>query len=211
MAGRLPGRALIDRRPPRALFSELLAGALERTRVEPSPLATAYLVELLDERVRRAPAAGEAPTGPASSLAEELLQARLERGRVRVRRLRGLGDRVLFATGFFRDSLERRSVGLAYCRDAGRLAYAGVSAALRSLGGSLRGETPAPVLFEELADRFPEFSEVLTEVGDRTRASLPGGLDALYVRFLRTGSERDRRRLARRGHAVPDCGTPSAQ
>jgi hypothetical protein len=211
MAGRLPGRALIDRRPPRALFSELLAGALERTRVQPSPLATAYLVGLLDERVRQVPAAREPGAGAAPSLAEELLQARLERGSARVRRLRGLGDRVLFATGFFRDNLERRVVGLAYCRDAGRLAYAGASAAQRSLGRAGRRGTPVPELFEELADRFPEFSEVLTEVGDLTRAALPGGLDALYARFLRTGSERDRRRLMRRGHAVLRDGTPRAQ
>lgn len=213
MAGRLPGRVLIDHRPPRVLFSELVAGALERTRVEPSPLATAYLVGLLDERLRQLPPAGRPREEAEPTLGEELLRARLERGSLRVRRLRGLGDRALFATGFFRDSLERRAVGLDYCRDAGRLAYAGASAALRSLRRAARRETavPVPELFEELADRFPEFSEVLTEVGDRTRAASPGGLDALYARFLRTGSERDRRRLVRRGHAVPRGGTPSAQ
>lgn len=209
MAGRLPGGALIDRGPPRALFSELLAGALERTRVEPSPLATTYLVGLLEERVREAPAV---PSDPAAgeTLAEGLLQARLARGAARMRCLRLLGDRALFVVGFFGDSLERRLAGLAYYRDTGRLAYAELSSALRGRRPGHSETVPVPELFEELADRFPEFAEVLTEVGDRSRAAAEGGLEALYARFLRSGSERDRRRLVRRGHAVPS-GFPRAQ
>lgn len=212
MAGRLPGRTLIDRRPARALFSELVAGALKTTRVDPSPLATTYLVELLTERVRQTLPSAEAP-GTSETLAEGLLRARLERGSLRVRRLQALGDRALFSAGFFPDWLEPRVPGLAYTRDAGRLAYSEVSASLRAgrWGGSPGATASGPVLFEELADRFPEFSEVLTEVGDRTRAAAPGGLDRLYSRFLRVGSQRDRRRLLRRGHAVPRGGTPRAQ
>lgn len=213
MTGRLPGTVLIDDRPPRMLFSELLAGALERTRVEPSPLATAYLLDLLDERVAEASGGGDAPGGDAP-LAEGLLRARLERGAARIQRLRVLGDRALFVAGFFCDSLERTVVGLGWYRDAGRQAYAELSASLRGR----RAEVPpqdhgitVPELFEELADRFPEFAEVLTEVGDRTRAATPGGLDGLYARFLRTGTERDRCRVARRGHSVPRSSLPRAQ
>ena len=210
MAGRLPG-ALIDHGTPRALFSELLAGALERTRVEPSPLAASYLVGLLAERVREAPAAPSDPAAP-ETLAEGLLQARLAAGAARIGCLRRLGDRALFVAGFLGDSLERRPTGLAYYRDAGRLAYAELSSELRRARPDHGGHPTAPVpeLFEELADRFPEFTEVLTEVGDRSRMAAAGGLEALYARFLRSGSERDRRRLVRRGQAVPS-GTPRAQ
>ncbi|MCH7708913.1 MAG: hypothetical protein IH884_10510, partial [Myxococcales bacterium] len=60
-------------------------------------------------------------------------------------------------------------------------------------------------LFEELADRFDDFAEVLTEVGDGTRLIQNDGLDGLgwlAQRYLELGHERDRRRLARRGLAV---------
>jgi len=211
MAGRLPGTALIDRSPPRVLFSELVAGALERTRVDPTPLATAYLVGLLEERVSEAPEVPVTPGGE-EGLVEGLLKARLERGAARLRKLRGLGDRALFVAGFFGDSLERTLVGLSGYRDAGRRAYAELSAALRGRVVSLQQPMPAePELFEELADRFPDFVEVLTEIGDHTRAEAPGGLDALYLRFLQLGSERDRRRLARRGHALLPSKIPRAQ
>ncbi len=204
MAGRQPG-SLIDRTPPRVLFAELLAGAIERTRVDPSPLATAYLVDLLNERVRPA---GRARKEREETLAEGLLRARNERGGSRLRRLRGVGDRALFVAGFCGDCLDRGLVGIAYHGDAGRLAYGELSAALRRWG---RAERKVPELFEELADRFADFVEVLTEVGDSTRASRPEGLAPLYARFLRRGGERDRRRLVRRGLAVPGEGTPRAQ
>jgi hypothetical protein len=189
---RAPGGALIDRMPPRALFAELVAGAVERTRVHPTPQAAGYLIELLQERVR--PASGE--PGPEPSFAEGLLQAQLDSGPGRLRRLRCLGDRALFCAGFFGDSLARRPLGLGYYADAGRTAYAALAAAFspaRSWAG----------LFGELARRFPDFVEVLTEVADGTRAQEPGGLELLYARYLDTGSDRDRRRLTRRGHALP--------
>ena len=201
MGGRQPG-ALIDRTPPRVLFAELLAGAIERTRVEPTPLATAYLVDLLDECVRPAGEQGD------ETLAEGLLRARREQGGNRLQRLRRVGDRALFVAGFFGDSLDRKIVGIAYYGDAGRLAYGELSLALRRRG---RGEASVPELFEELADRFPDFVEVLTEVSDGTRAARPEGLAPLYARFLSRGEERDRRRLVRRGLAVPGGGTPRAQ
>ena len=50
----------IDHTEPRGLFAELVAGALESTRVDPSPLATAYLIGLLDAQVRLAPVAQDA-------------------------------------------------------------------------------------------------------------------------------------------------------
>lgn len=213
-AGGQPGGSLIDRSPPRVLFAELVAGAIERTRVEPTPLATAYLVGLLDQGVRARPSRRDA-NGAEETLAEGLLRARLERGGCRLRRLRGVGDRALFVAGFFGDSLDRGVVGIAYYGDAGRRAYAELSAGLRgpSPAPSADSELPAPVpeLFEELADRFADFVDVLTEVGDSTLASRPEGLAPLYLRFLQLGRDRDRRRLVRRGLAVSTDRTPRAQ
>ena len=47
-----PGFPLIDAAPPRVLFAELVAGALDRTGIVPSPHAVAYLVDLRAAEVR---------------------------------------------------------------------------------------------------------------------------------------------------------------
>ena len=99
------GPPLIDEIPPRVLFAELVAGALDRTGVAPSPHAAAYLVDLLADAVRPAREDGE------ETFTEGLLRARSERGPERVSRLRALGDRALFLSGYFVDNLERCSVG----------------------------------------------------------------------------------------------------
>ena len=189
---------LIERTAPRALFAELVAGALSETRVDPSPTAIAYLVELLESRLLAATPDGGEP----ASLAEGLLRAQLQQGSSRVQRMRNLGDRALFVAGFFGDSLSRSVVDIDYYGDVGRTAYADLS---QSLAQQLRERT-WPGLYAELAQRFYEFVDVLAEVGDRTRADRAADLLRLYERYLRTGSSRDRRRLMRLGQAPPESG-----
>ena len=193
---REPRSPLIERATPRAVFAQLVAQALGETGVEPSPMATAYLIELLEARVPAAQEAG-APT-----LAEEWFAARCENGRARVGRLRGLGDRALFVSGFFGASLTRSVVGRGYYRDMGRSAYGAVASAL----SSHLPERGGPRLFEELADRFGELVEVLADVSDRTHGSRPERLLSLYEQYLVTGSARDRRRLVRAGCVPPAAG-----
>jgi hypothetical protein len=187
----VPSR-LIAPAAPRTLFEGLVREALGRTRVEATPLAAAYLVELLDAGVGRA---GRQAVADTETFAEGLLRARRARGAgERLRRLRGLGDRALFVAGFFGESLARRGLGLGYYADAGRIAYAGV----RQLLAGRPAQRESARLFEELADRFADFADVLAEVGDATRPGA-GGLAGLYQRLLRHGREADWRRLLRRG------------
>ena len=190
------GSPLIDAAPPRVLFAELVAGALDRTGIVPSPHAVAYLVDLLAEAVRPEPEPVE------ESFTEGLLRARRERGAVRAGRLRALGDRALFLSGFFADSLERRGAGPGWVAEAGRVAYTDLSSLLsRREVAWMRAR-----LYRELAERFPQFAEVLTEVGDGLRTATPTGLAPLCARYLRLGRDADRRRLLRRGLVVPETG-----
>ena len=186
----------IDRGVPRALFSELLAGALQKVKLQPSPMAIAYLVELLDERVleNRDGLEGE------QALAEALLAAQRNQGVDRIRRMRGLGDHALFVSGFLADSLLGGAVDASYYRQIGCSAYGDVVNGLRGSGES--GVWTR--LYRELAEGFGEFVEVLAEVGDRTRPGRPQNLLGVYDRYLRTGSARDRELLLRAGHLPPD-------
>ena len=179
----------------RGLFEALVAGALAATRSQASRPVADYLVDLMGERVRSAPPGEEEERGPEPTLAEALLAARLERGSERIPRLRALGDRALFVSGFFGDCLSRSLVDIDYYGDVGRLAYGDLAATL----GRGQGARSFSALYEELADRFLELVDVLAEVSDRTCAGRPPDLLRIYERYLRTGSPRDLRRLLRRG------------
>ena len=189
----------IDRSVPRALFAELLAGALDKVRLRASPMAVAYLVELLDERVlERNGIEGE------QTLAEALLAAQRDHSMNRIRRMRGLGDHALFVSGFLADSLLSGAVDARYYRQIGCSAYGDVVSGLRGRGeaGSWTG------LYRELAERFGDFVELLAEVGDRARPGRPQNMLGVYERYLRTGSARDRELLLRAGTLPPDRSGP---
>jgi hypothetical protein len=186
----------IERSIPRVLFAELLAGALQKVQLKPSPMAIAYLVELLDERVLENLDALEGE----QALAEALLIAQRNHGVDRIRRMRGLGDHALFVSGFLADSLLGGAVDASYYQQIGCSAYGDVVSGLRGQGES--GVWTR--LYRELAECFGDFVEVLAEVGDRTRPGLPQNLLGIYDRYLRTGSARDRELLLRAGHLPPD-------
>jgi hypothetical protein len=188
--------AHIERTSPRAVFAQLVGCALGKAEIEPSPMATAYLIELLDERVREPePEPDSAPT-----LAEALLTAQQDRGTERMRRMRSLGDRALFVSGFFGDSLARKIVDIDYYMQIGRTAYGDVASGLSARATAASWTR----LYRELAGRFGDFVDVLAEVGDRSRPERSQNLLRVYERYLLTGSERDRRRLIQNGHLPPD-------
>jgi hypothetical protein len=186
----------IERILPRALFAELLAGVLQKSQLQPSPMAIAYLVELLDERV---PGNHKGLEGE-QALAEALVAARSNHGVDRIQSMRGLGDHTLFISGFLADSLLGGSVDARYYQQIGCSAYADVAKGLRGSGESGCWAR----LYRELVESFGEFAEVLAEIGDRTRPGQPRNLLGVYERYLLTGSERDRELLLRAGYLLPD-------
>jgi hypothetical protein len=186
----------IDRSVPRALFAELLAGAIQKVKLRPSPMAIAYLVELLDERVLEDPDGLEGE----QALAEALVAAQCDHGMDRIRRMRGLGDHALFVSGFLADSLLGGAVDASYYRQIGCSAYGDVETGLRGQGESGVWSR----LYRELTECFGAFVDILAEVGDRTRPGPPQNWLGVYDRYLRTGSERDRELLLRAGYVPPD-------
>lgn len=181
----------------RQVFDELVSEVGCELSPQPTPLARVYLVDLLEARVRSAPPPPEA--SPPDTLAESLVAALLVEGATRMARLRALGDRALFHAGFFGPSLSRRTVGVRYYADIGATAYSRLSSGLASRGPDPTGAE----LFYELASRFGDFIELLSEVGERARGSRDLDLLTLYDRYRATGSRRDRARLIRRGLIVP--------
>ena len=193
---------IIEKSTPRVVFAQLVASAFGDSQIQPSAMAIAYLVELLSDRVRRtphSPRSKEEAEARDATLTEALFAARNAAGSVRIGRLRELGDRALFVSGFFGDSLNRKVVDLDFYRDVGRVAYTDLASHVDRFG-----ERSWTELYQELAIRFREFVDLLAEISDQTLGGRPDNLLRLYERFLLTRSERDRDRLLRLGCALPE-------
>jgi len=174
-------------------FRDLLQRAMENQRARVQPFTELYLVNLLHEYLLSEMLYVQADDGswqqrPLALLLKEALE---ENGPARVQMLRRLGDTSLFVSGFFPDSLARRSslVDVDYYIAMGGRAYDAVAA--------IAGERD---LWGELSSRFRLLVDLLNEVSDRTLASSNTGLVRLYERFMKTGSERLANLLA--GHGV---------
>ena len=183
---------LVRDETPMEFFREQLERAMEHQKVSTSAFTEFYLVNLLVSAVHGDPLPAPEPGYDETPLA--LLYARaLEASRAdRARLLRAMGDTALFVSGFFADSLSGRLVDLAYYRSMGGHAYA-------TLGREQRPEAYSPAVFLELAGRFTQFADLLSEVSESSRLSSNRSILALYERWLQTGSRRAASLLAQRG------------
>jgi hypothetical protein len=180
----------------RGFFHNVLVEALAERHVEASEATAHYLVALLADFAHPKEETTEALERPLPFLLQEALAAA---GSERFERLRTLGDSVLYTSGFFLDHLETRGVQLTYVSALGARAYGSAASMLRVPGNS----DNAPELFEELADKFTRFAEVLSTVSEGLFANSAIATDSgalrTYERWLRTGSPQLSNALATRG------------
>ncbi len=175
-------------------FQEGVESACKNQHVQASLEAKTYLSGLLADFVRPdANALGETLDRSLTLMLDEALKLPPSE---RFEKLKALGDGTLYVSGFFGDHLEARGVDDGLVASIGGMAY-------RSAGGMLR---PAPKstigdLFVELAIKFAQFVEVLSEVAETTSFSpkTSAGALRLYEKWLRTGSDRVARELAALG------------
>jgi hypothetical protein len=177
---------------PLEFFREQLERAMEHQKVSTSAFTQYYLVNLLAGCVR-----GELPP-PEPGFDEAplaILYARAVQSsrRDRARLLRAMGDTALFMSGFFAERVSRGLVDFAYYRTMGGYAYARLA----------RDEDPqvfGPEVFGELAGRFSQFADLLSEISENTHlAASNASVVKLYERWLQTGSPRAASLLAERG------------
>ena len=194
----MPDRPILSSQSIRDFFRDLLARAIENQRAQVQPFTELYLVNLLHEFLAAEAlyVQSEDGTWQQKPLAFLLKEALDEAGPTRLRLLRRLGDTSLFISGFFPDSLARRSslVDVDYYIAMGGRAYDAV--ARHAMERSL---------WEELADKFRLLVDLLNEVSERTLAANDAGLVRLYERWLKTGSDRLASLLVRQG-VVPRRG-----
>ena len=169
-------------------FRDLVAKAIENQRARVQPFTELYLVNLLAEYLMSEAlyVQGDDGSWQQKPLAFLLKEALEEPGPARVQMLRRLGDTSLFVSGFFPDSLSRRSnlVDVDYYIAMGGRAYDAVGLV------AARHARSEKTLWDELSEKFRLLVDLLNEVSERTLASTNAGLVRLYERWMKTGSVR---------------------
>jgi hypothetical protein len=182
---------LVRDETPVEFFREQLEKALDHQRVATSTFTEFYLVNLLAGCVAGDPLPPPDPGFDETPLALLLARALQASRRERTRLLRALGDSALFTLGFFADSVQGGAVSLGYYRDLGGQAYLRLA---RDEGLPWSGS-----VFSELATRFSQFADVLSEVAESSRLVGDRSILALYERWAQTGSRRAAALLTERG------------
>ncbi len=186
------GKPILSPQDLRGFFRDLLGAAIANQRAAVQPFTELYLVNLLYDYLSSEALYVQTDDGswqqkPLAFLLKEALE---EQGPARVKLLRRLGDTSLIVSGFFPDSLARRSnlVDVDYYIAMGGRAY-------DALGGLSRERS----LWGELSEKFALLVDLLNEVSERTMVSTNTGLVRLYERFLKTGSVRVQNLLGAQG------------
>jgi hypothetical protein len=170
---------------PTEYFRELVESAMQNQHLAAGEATSFYVVNLLGAFVHldRSPAAGDEPLGV------RFVRALQSGGSAQRDGLRKVGDASLFVAGFFSDSLKRGLVDVDYYILIGERAYGSLARRDQALGD----------VFDELADKFTAFVDVLGEISERTALTSNADLLRLYEKWLRTGSRRSGELLATRG------------
>lgn len=153
-------------------FHEVVTDALSTVELEASGPASWYLVSLLGEMTR-------------TRLTDEPLGIKLattgqEPGE-RVRTLKQVGDTSLYVAGFFAESLNRSLIDVDYYVGIGQSAYA-------QLARSLGGQHSLTDVYGELAEKFPQFVDVIALIRKRTDFAT-SDVTKLYEIWMRTRDE----------------------
>lgn len=188
--------SIVRQESPTEMFRELVESAMAHQHVAAGTDTSFYVVNLLATRVRQT----QGPADTDGPLGIRFVTALHAEGQSRRDGLREVGDRSLFLTGFFAESLTRRMIDVDYYTRLGERAYAVLADDGDGLGD----------IFEELSGRFDVFVDVLSEVSERTSLSSNADLLRLYERWLRTGSRHTGELLAGLG-VVPSHAARSGR
>lgn len=166
-------------------FTEVIENAVDKRKIQVSPLTAQYLVGLLNTYVVAD------NLNIKSTLAEALLSASLADGLARREQLKRLGDTSLYVSGFFGDSLRRKIIDIDYYAEIGGAAY-----------GTLASEIDIDIhaqVYKDFSVRFLEYVDLLTYISQSSLVQSNTDLLRLYERYVKTGSEMAREQLAEKG------------
>lgn len=172
------------------IFEDLVKSSVDSRGMVFSAPVIKYLTEMLsfyvDARNLHEPEFDETGKKNPQTLAEIWLTAQTAESATQKELLKKLGDKTLYISGFFAESLNRSLVDVDYYCSMGSSAYHSLS----SLGEKASKET-----YSELAERFLDLVEVFNVISHQTFVGTNQGILRLYETYLRTGSSIARERL----------------
>jgi hypothetical protein len=176
---------------PVEYFKELVESAIAHQKLTAGEMTSFYLVNLLTGYVYQDRTSTEMDKGLGITLAKALQAG----GSVQRDGLRRVGDASLFISGYFGDSLSHSLVDIDYYIALGERAYASLAR---------QSDDTFSDVFDELAEKFSGFVDVLGEVSEQAALTSNTDLLRLYERWLKTRSRRRADLLARQG-IVPNA------
>ncbi len=171
---------------PREYFGEAVDAGFAKKQIKTGRAVREYLIGLLEHYLDARNLFSQPDT-----LAETYLIASNSQPTEKVELLKKLGDKSLYISGFFGDSLERKLVDIDYYAGMGGAAYATLADCVR--------EDEAAQVFRIFSQRFVDFVDVLTYISHQSSVHTDQGLLRLYDRYMRTGSELAKEKLIERG------------
>lgn len=181
---------------PKEYFQQMVRQGMTECKVITFPRAEGYLVSLLEQYLdakalhshEETPETGQRPP---QTLAETFLIAQGAETLEKCSMLRRLGDRALYVSGFFGDSLSRKIVDIDYYADIGGAAYA-------SLAHHTKEALMAKV-YNTISRQFLEFVDVLAYVSQNSFIKSDESILRLYEKYIKTGSKIARDKLIEMG------------
>ncbi len=179
-------------------FHERVEDAVDKQHAPVSQDGVYYLSSLLVDQARAK------PEDKGVTMVELHLEARSGDRVKAVQLYRKMGDRALYLSGFFRESLQNKVVSLDYYMNMGRAAYDQLSRMLRMPGAAGLND-----VFAELAEGFPACAEVLAEVRSEVKERTDADILKLYEECMATGAPSAAERLRELG-VIPMPGGGSS-
>jgi hypothetical protein len=180
---------------PREYFSEMVEAGLNKRKLKTYPAVQKYLVDLLehylDARNLYEETVDMSGQKTPTTLAEMYLKANCSEISEKRDLLKKLGDRSLYISGFFGDSLERKSFDIDY--------YAGMGGAAYGSLAHVSIEDTTATVYRVFSNQFLDFVDVLTYISQQSFVQSDQSILRLYDRYLRTGSELAREKLVEMG------------
>lgn len=164
-------------------FNSLVQSGIEARGLQVSQGVSDYISKILahyvDARNLHEPKYNEFGKRNPQTLAELWLTAQSAEPSIQKDLLKKLGDRTLYISGFFSESLNRSLVDVDYYHSMGASAY-------KTLAH--HQESALKTVFSEISDRFIDVVEVLIVISQDTFVKTDQGILRLYETYLRTGS-----------------------
>lgn len=182
---------------PKDYFGQVLDDAFYARKIKAENNVKGYLIEVLEHHIYAQNLfendnIDESGNRKPSTLAELYLTAANADNLKKIELLKKLGDKSLYISGFFGDSLQRKIVDLDYYVNMGGSAY-------DTLSKTVDRRDPLKDVFETISRRFVDFVEALTYISQNSMVSNNQSLLRLYDRYLQTGSTLAKEKLMEMG------------